>query len=235
MSGSFAVIIPAAGTGSRSGRDLPKQYVELLGSPVLRHTLRAFAGAEGCRGIIVAIDEAWEETARRCARGLENVRFIPGGTERQHSIANALGLIGERDAELVLVHDAARPCISRELIGRVLDAAGRYGAAVPALAINETVKRVGAGGIILETVPRAELRAAQTPQGFRRELLIRAYAHALETGFVGTDDASLVEALGEEVRVVDGEPGNIKITLPDDFERAERTLAKLNGTGEIAR
>lgn len=230
MNVSFAVIIPAAGAGSRSGRELPKQYVELLGSPVLRHTLRAFAGTEGCRGIIVAIDAAWEETARRCAEGLENVRFIPGGTERQHSIANALALIGERDAELVLVHDAARPCISRELIGRVLDAAGRYGAAVPALAINETVKRVGAGGIILETVPRAELRAAQTPQGFRRELLLRAYTHALKTGFVGTDDASLVEALGEEVRVVEGEPGNIKITLPDDFERAERTLAKLNAT-----
>ncbi len=221
---SCTVIIPAAGNGSRSGRSRPKQYVELLGSPVLAHTLRAFAGIPGCREIVVAIDQAWRTTAERCAEGLPHVRFIEGGSERQHSIANALASCSS-EIDLVLVHDAARPCVSRTLIERVLEAAERHGAAIPALPINETVKRVGPDGIILATVPRAELYAAQTPQGFHRTLLHRAYQHASQRGATGTDDASLVEALGAAVHVVAGEPGNIKITIPEDFERAERTLA----------
>jgi 2-C-methyl-D-erythritol 4-phosphate cytidylyltransferase len=217
---TFVVIIPAAGSGSRSGQPTPKQYVEIAGAPVLAHTLRAFAAVPGCTGIIVAIDEEWRAVAERCAEGLDGVRFVAGGSERQHSIANALAAL-PGDPDLILVHDAARPCVSRALVERVVAAAAEYGAAIPALPINETVKRVGADGVIIETVPRANLRAAQTPQGFRRGLLIEAYAHATTTGIIATDDSSLVEALGHDVRVVDGEPGNIKITLPEDFGRAE--------------
>jgi len=223
---SFALIIPAAGSGSRSGRNIPKQYVELAGMPVLAHTLRAFAGLENCTEMIVAIDEGWRTTAERCALGLKDVRFIEGGAERQHSIARALAdLSGAPD--LVLVHDAARPCVSRGLIDRVMAAAERYGAAIPAMPLNETVKRVSAEGIILETIPRAELRAAQTPQAFRRELLVAAYRYADEHGIMATDDASLAEAYGAPVHVVEGEPDNIKITLPGDFKRAERKIAEI--------
>jgi 2-C-methyl-D-erythritol 4-phosphate cytidylyltransferase len=223
---TFAVIIPAAGSGSRSGRNIPKQYVELGGEPVLAHTLRAFAGLPGCAEIIVAIDEEWRAVAERCGRGIELARFVAGGTERQHSIANALAALAGRP-ELVLVHDAARPCIAPALAERVAVAAALHGAAIPALPINETVKRVDAAGVIVETIPRSDLRAAQTPQGFRRELLERAYAHASRTALLGTDDASLVEALGEPVHVVEGDPANIKITLPEDFARAERYLASI--------
>lgn len=224
---TFAVIIPAAGSGSRSGQSIPKQYVELAGAPVLAHTLRAFSRFPECTEIIVAIDEEWRTVAERCAEGLPNVRFITGGAERQHSIANALAtLAGAPD--LVLVHDAARPCVSRALVERVIAKALEHGAAIPALPINETVKRVDADGVIAQTVPRASLHAAQTPQGFERELLRRAYNHAAATGITATDDSSLVEALGHAVHVVDGEPANIKITVPDDFTRAEQCLTTIS-------
>jgi 2-C-methyl-D-erythritol 4-phosphate cytidylyltransferase len=114
------------------------------------------------------------------------------------------------------------------VITRVLDATRRHGAAIPAMPINETVKLIDADGGVVQTIPRAELRAAQTPQGFRRELLERAYAHAAAHGIVGTDDASLVESLGERVHVVDGEWENIKITVPEDFRRAEEILRRIS-------
>ncbi len=223
----FALVIPSAGSGSRSGQSIPKQYVELIGASVLAHTLRAFAAVPACSEIVVAIDSEWATAAYRAAEGVAGVRFVPGGSERQHSIANALQEIGD-GSPLVLVHDAARPCVSRRLIDRVVAAAAAHGAAIPGVAINETVKRVGADGRVLETIPRADLRAAQTPQGFRTELLRTAYALAHENRTLGTDDASLVEAAGATVHVVEGDPENIKITLPEDFERAERYLRRLN-------
>lgn len=222
----YSLIIPAAGSGSRSGRSIPKQYVPLLGSPVLAHTLRAFAGTEGCAEIVIAIDEEWRTMAEECAAGIAGVRFVPGGRLRQHSIANALATIGEA-SELVLVHDAARPCVSPALVARVTAAAELHGAAVPALPINETVKRIDAHGVIVETIPRADLRAAQTPQGFRRELLTAAYRHAEQHGLIGTDDASLVESYGAAVHVVEGAQENIKITVPEDFAAAERALSAM--------
>jgi 2-C-methyl-D-erythritol 4-phosphate cytidylyltransferase len=220
---TFAVIIPAAGEGSRSGRPVPKQYVELMGHQVLTHTLRAIAGLAGCSEIVVAINEDWRVSAEAAASGIANVRLVAGGSERQHSITNALRAL-HTAPELVLVHDAARPCLSRQLIERVIAAAARYGAAIPAMPINETVKRVASDGTVIETIPRAELRTAQTPQGFRRELLEAAYAHAAKSGLVATDDSSLVEAYGAPVHIVEGESGNIKITGPEDFRRAEEIL-----------
>ncbi len=220
---TFSVIIPAAGGGSRAGGSAPKQYVELLGRPVLAHTLAAFSGLPGLLRIVVAVDPARLATARLCAEGLSDVEFVQGGSERQHSIANALELIGD-EPELVLVHDAARPCASASLIERVVEAAARHGAAIPALPIAETVKRIDAAGRVIETVPRESLRAAQTPQGFRRELLADAYRHAAAHRLLGTDDASLVEAYGASVAVVEGELTNLKITYADDFGRAEEIL-----------
>jgi 2-C-methyl-D-erythritol 4-phosphate cytidylyltransferase len=220
---SYALIIPAAGGGSRSGQQIPKQYVPLLGRPILAHTLRAFADVAGCSEIVVAVNSEWRANAEQAAVGLPGVRFVPGGTERQHSIANALAAL-RTAPDLVLVHDAARPCVSRAVIERVIAAASEHGAAIPALPINETVKRVNGEGVIIETIPRVELRAAQTPQGFRRELLTAAYAYAATHSLAVTDDASLVEAYGAEVRVVEGEWENIKVTLPEDFRRAEEVL-----------
>lgn len=221
----FALIIPSAGSGSRSGQQIPKQYVEILGRRVLAHTLGAFAVLPECIEIIVAIDEAWRDVAENCAKGIDRVAFVTGGIDRQDSISNALSHI-QSSVELVLVHDAARPCVTRQVIERVVEMATRTGGAIPALPINETVKRVDSAGLIIETLTRAELRAAQTPQGFRRDLLLRAYQHAVSEGATATDDASLVEAYGAEVSIVEGSWENIKITLPEDFKRAEEILSQ---------
>lgn len=221
----FAVLIPAAGSGSRIGGEIPKQYVHVLGEPVLRHTVRAFLDLEGCAEVVIAIDETWKEKAEEAVAGLPNVRFTAGGSERQHSIRNGLDALAS-DPEIVLVHDAARPVVSAALIGRVLFAAASRGAAIPALPIGETVKLVNADGTVARTVPRDGLCTAQTPQGFRTDLLRRAYDHARRTGFVGTDDASLVEHLGEPVITVRGDGGNIKITWSEDFGRVEEELRK---------
>jgi 2-C-methyl-D-erythritol 4-phosphate cytidylyltransferase len=222
----FTVIIPAAGTGSRSGRDIPKQYVELAGERVLARTIAAFTALDACERIVVAVDASWRAVAEECARGDARVSFVDGGTERQHSIANGLAAL-DAGARIVLVHDAARPCVARDLIERVVDAAAAHGAALPVMPIAETVKRVDGAGRVLETIPRGELRLAQTPQGFRRELIERAYREAASRGTLGTDDASLVEALGEPVATVDGDPGNLKITVAEDFRRAEREIANV--------
>ena len=176
-----------------------------------------------CGEIIVAIDEEWRGKAEECASGIEHVRFVAGGTERQHSIENALAHV-RSNPDLILVHDAARPCVSRRLVERVVAAALEHGAAIPALPINETVKRIDAHGVIVETIPRASLRAAQTPQGFAPSLLRAAYAFATEQGVVATDDASLVEAYGAKVHVVEGEWENIKITVAEDFVRVAGML-----------
>jgi 2-C-methyl-D-erythritol 4-phosphate cytidylyltransferase len=228
----FTAIIPAAGGGSRTGGTVPKQYVELLGVPVLTRTLRAFAELPDCLRIVVAVAPDWAERARSCAGEMEKVVFVEGGAERQESIARAIDS-ADPSSDLLLVHDAARPCLSRRLIERVVEAAERFGAAIPTLPIAETVKRVDDDGVIVETIPRDRLLTAQTPQGFRTDLLRAAYAHARSRGILGTDDASLVEAYGAPVRVVDGETENIKITYPDDFRRAEEFLRRQRDQGEV--
>jgi 2-C-methyl-D-erythritol 4-phosphate cytidylyltransferase len=220
----FALIVPAAGSGSRSGSSMPKQYVPLLGVPMLRHTLERFHRFAACLEIVVAIDAEFRSEAEQCVEGLDRVMLTEGGTERQHSIANAIARLRSH-ASIVLVHDAARPCVSHQLIERVVQAAAEHGAVLPVMPINDTVKQVDEQGRVVQTIPRGELRTAQTPQGFERDLLKKAYAHAAEHGIAATDDASLVEALGEDVWTVDGEAENIKITLPTDFVRAEELLA----------
>lgn len=224
----FTLIVPAGGTGSRSGASLPKQYVELCGAPMLRHTLERFAAMPECAEMIVAVGHADLERAREAAAGFARLTLVEGGATRQHSIANALGWIRSK-ADIVLVHDAARPCVSQSLIRRVAAAAAEHGAAIPVMPIAETVKRIDERGRVIETLDRSELRAVQTPQGFDHDLLQRAYAHAAEHGIGATDDASLVEAIGEPVVAVDGEASNIKVTVAEDFAVAERWLGRGGG------
>lgn len=221
---TFSLILPAAGVGKRSGLNRPKQYAEIAGEPMLRWTIKAFAQLGECREIVVAIDPEWQAVAEDSVGGISNVRFVEGGRERQDSIRNGLNELEEK-VDVILVHDAARPAVSTQLIRRVVERAAESGAAIPAMPIAETVKRVRDNRIV-ETLPRANLVTAQTPQGFHPDILRRAYAHALETGFVGTDDASLVEALGERVEIVAGEPTNIKVTWPEDVERVEQILGR---------
>lgn len=219
----FALIVPAAGSGSRAARPIPKQYVDIAGRSVLYHSILPFTRVATCREIVIAVDAPMMNTARESIPGIEGAQLVEGGESRQDSVAHALARL-QGNARIVLIHDAARPCVTTPLIERLLAEASRIGAAIPAIPVTDTIKRVDPAGSVLETIDRSMLQQAQTPQGFRREILEQACAWASANGIIATDDASLVEALGLPVSVVMGDPSNIKITRDLDFVIAERLL-----------
>jgi 2-C-methyl-D-erythritol 4-phosphate cytidylyltransferase len=232
----IAVIVPAAGLGTRMGKASAektgtsrKQFMLLDGSPILLHTVRKFAASSRISEIVVAVrgeDLDWvRDTLKREFPG-RRVRVVEGGNSRQESVQNALGAL-DRDTDLVAVHDAVRPFIDLEIIDKVLDAAAATGAAIVGVAPVDTVKQVnrGTGQVrVRATLPRDRLVLAQTPQVFRYDLLNRAFQSAREDGFIGTDEASLVERLDVEVSVVLGSDRNIKITKPADMDLARLFL-----------
>jgi 2-C-methyl-D-erythritol 4-phosphate cytidylyltransferase/2-C-methyl-D-erythritol 2,4-cyclodiphosphate synthase len=220
------VVLVAAGSSSRMGAAQSKVWLELDGQTLLARALATLAPWPRLARLAVVVrapDVADAETlVRRVApRLVPRTRCVAGGAERADSVRAGLAALAS-DATLVLVHDAARPLASLALFERVAAAAAESGAAVPALAVVDTLKRVGAAGR-LETVPRAGLHAVQTPQGFRRDLLERAHARPRD-GAAVTDDAQLVEAIGASVVLVAGEPSNLKVTVPADLELARRLL-----------
>lgn len=221
-------VIPAAGSGSRLGGGLSKQYLPLAGMPILARTLAAFESSAVIQAIVVVVPPGDETRCRAVAvepYGWTKVlAIVPGGAARQESVARGLDAAGT-DASIVVVHDAARPLVSDELIRRVVEAAVVSGAALAALPVVDTLKRRSGGdGGMIATVDREGLWAAQTPQAFRAGLFRDAVARARADGFVGTDDASLVERLGLPVTLVEGEPENFKITRAEDLARAEDIL-----------
>lgn len=238
------VIIPAAGLGTRmapapSGKDKKtapsKQFTELGGIPILVHTLRKFVASPLVSEICVALRKN-EVAGFRSRLDTEfkdilqkKVQFVEGGEHRQHSVANALAAISAEPEDLVLVHDAVRPFVTEEIIGEVVRAAQKYGAAIagfPAVDTVKQVERTAEGAVVTATLPRERVVMAQTPQGFRFDLLKRVFAEAAADGFLGTDEASLVERSGHQVAVVMGAARNIKITTPADMELAEFFLKR---------
>lgn len=225
------VILPAAGLGTRMATGhspaAPKQFLELGGVPILIHTLRAFAAAPQVSGIYIAVraNEKERLTAQVREYGFaDKVRVVEGGDHRQQSVANALDAIDCDDDDIVLVHDAVRPLIDSATIERTIRAVEKYSAAIVGLPSVDTIKQVertADGAIITSTIPREYIVRAQTPQGFRCGLLKRAFAEAAADGFIGTDEASLLERAGAQVAVVQGSPANFKITQPGDLELAE--------------
>jgi 2-C-methyl-D-erythritol 4-phosphate cytidylyltransferase len=201
-----------------------KQDIRVAARLVLRWTLDVFEATGEVQGVVVAVPAEDVQVWRRRLRGCRKVRaVVAGGPERQQSVARGLAAVPPA-APWILVHDGVRPCITPELVGRVVEATRIHGAAVAALPVAETLKR-GADGWVKETVPRDGLWAIQTPQGFRAELLREAHRRAALDGVSGTDDAALVERLGTPVRLVPGLPGNVKITHPEDVPLARRLLA----------
>jgi 2-C-methyl-D-erythritol 4-phosphate cytidylyltransferase len=225
--GPFAVILPAAGRSSRFGDPRHKKvFAELGGRAVWLRAVEPFLNRGDVAQILLAIapeDRELFESRFRPSVVFMNIRVLEGGDERHETVAKALELV-DRSCEFVAVHDAARPCVPQSLIDAVFHATREYGAALPGLPVTDTLKRVGADGRAIETVPRAELVAVQTPQAFRRDWLDEAYARRHALGAAITDDAQLVEALGHPVRVVDGSRWNLKITTPDDLQLAESIL-----------
>ena len=233
------VIIPAAGLGTRmapvpSGKGKKatpsKQFTELDGTPILIHTLRKFAASPEVAEIYIALreNEIAGFRARLEKEGKEILRkkvsFVVGGEHRQQSVANALAAVIAGPEDIVLVHDAVRPFVTEEIIQGVIQAAQKHGAAIAGMPAVDTVKQVertADGALITATIPRERVVMAQTPQGFLFHLLKRAFDEASADGFLGTDEASLIERSGHQVAVVMGSPRNIKITTPSDMELAE--------------
>jgi 2-C-methyl-D-erythritol 4-phosphate cytidylyltransferase/2-C-methyl-D-erythritol 2,4-cyclodiphosphate synthase len=229
MGPSVAAVIVAAGRGIRAGAKIPKQYRELAGEPMIRSSLSLFSwhGEVGAvQAVIHPDDKAAYEAA---AAGLRLLAPVPGGATRQASVRAGLEALGGRAPDIVLVHDAARPYCSSELVSRAIAAAARNGAAVPALEVTDTIKRVDGDNLVVGTVERSALRAVQTPQSFAFPALLQAHRRAAEQGREDfTDDAALAEWAGIKVAVFPGEAGNVKVTTEDDFARAEmRRIASL--------
>lgn len=215
------VVVPAGGRGVRMGRK--KQDIRVGTRPVLRWTLDVLEATGEVEGVVVAVPAEDVAAWRRRLRGCRKVRaVVAGGAERQESVARGLAVVPPT-TPWILVHDGVRPCITPELVHRVVEAARAHGAATAALPVAETLKR-GAEGWVKESVPRDGLWAIQTPQGFRADLLREAHRRASADGVLGTDDAALVERLGAGVRLVPGLPGNVKITRPEDLPLARRLL-----------
>ena len=216
-----AVVIPAGGVGSRFGARTPKQFLRLGTMPILAATVRHFARHPAVRAVVVAAPEPWVARAGRILGRVVThtpLTVVAGGRTRQDSVWLALQAAPE-DVEIIVVHDAVRPMITRRLVDTVVRAAAAEGAAICALPLTETVKRVRAERVEA-TLDRSELWAVQTPQAFRADLLREAHEKARRDGVVGTDDAMLVERLGHPVRVVRGLAENVKITTPEDLRRA---------------
>jgi 2-C-methyl-D-erythritol 4-phosphate cytidylyltransferase len=234
------VIIPAAGLGTRmapmggsKGKTPSKQFSELGGTPILIHTLRKFAASERVGEIVVALrkDEiaGFQERLQSDRELAKKVRLVEGGEHRQQSVANALAALSAAPDDVVLVHDAVRPFVTPEILEEVIRGAEKFGAAIAGIPAVDTVKKVertADGALITATIPREHVVMAQTPQGFRYHVLKKAFDDATADGFMGTDEASLVERSGHEVAVVMGSPRNIKITTPGDMELAEFYLRK---------
>lgn len=223
-------ILVAAGSGERMGAGRPKAFLPLAGQPMLLRAAAAFQAAPSVEAIVAVVPRAEIDSARALLATLPKLAsVVAGGPRRQDSVAEGLRQVPPAFDGLVLVHDAARPLVEVATIEAVCAAARETGAALPVLGLLDTVKRVHEG-TVKETLDRRELAAAQTPQGFRRDLLTRAYAEAERAGAVLTDEAMAVERLGAPVRAVAGTARNRKITTPEDLAWAEDLL-----TGEDRR
>ena len=232
------VIIAAAGLGTRMAppgakrvkAGTSKQFTELCGTPILIHTLRKFCASPEVSEIFIALrkNEIGPFRARLTKVSADvtqkPIQLVEGGEHRQSSVANALAAVSAGSDDIVLIHDAVRPFVTEQIIQDVIHAAQKHGAAIAAMPAVDTVKQVDRtadGAIVSATMPRERLVMAQTPQGFRYDVIKKAFDEAAADGFLGTDEASLVERSGHEVAVVMGSPKNIKITNPSDLELAE--------------
>jgi 2-C-methyl-D-erythritol 4-phosphate cytidylyltransferase len=230
-----SVIVVAAGGSTRFGDKESKVFAKLDNQPLFLRALQLFVNREDvCQTILAVAPADMEQMKSKFGAniGFMGVRLVEGGAERHESVANALAVVSDQ-AELIAIHDAARVCVAADWIDRVFDAAGKTGAAIPVVPVTATLKRLGKDGVVTETVPRAGLYMAQTPQVFRKELILKAYARLKEEGLdmlgggVPTDDAQLAAAAGVTVSTVEGDPRNIKITTKADIPLAGAVLKVL--------
>jgi len=223
-------LICAAGQGKRMGLGHNKLFLELEGEPVLIHTLKVWEKHERIRHIVVVVAREERELIDKMIveAGLTKVRPLTmGGTERQQSVFNGLNSYEAKERpDMILIHDGARPFITESLIDQVIEATEEYGAAVLAVPVKDTIKQATKNKFIDKTLDRSKLWSIQTPQAFRYTEIIKAHQQAEILGIQATDDAALMEVLGHQVYLVEGDYTNIKLTTPEDIELAEFLLKK---------
>ncbi|MCM3387664.1 2-C-methyl-D-erythritol 4-phosphate cytidylyltransferase [Ureibacillus chungkukjangi] len=220
----YEVVLPAAGSGKRMGAGQNKLFLQLDMKPILIHTLEAFQSDENCTGIWLAVKPEEREYIRGLLEQyrITKVKGLPnGGKERQHSVHSCIKEM--QQVEIVLVHDAARPFITKPTISRLVEVAQEKGAAIAGVKAKDTMKKVS-DGVIIETVDRESLWMIQTPQAFRFDLIQQAEDRAEAQGFLGTDEAMLVERLGHQVHIVESTYDNVKITTKEDLIFGEAIL-----------
>lgn len=222
---TIAVIIPAAGTGSRFGGSLPKQFQPLAGKPLIQHVIERFLLDENVSRVIVPVAEMLLGSVKNSDR----VSWVGGGETRQQSVIRGLTQIID-DVELVAVHDAARPLFSTEMFHAAVAAAREFGAAVPVVPVTDTIHVMNSSAVVADTLDRSMLAAAQTPQCFRIEVLRDVLSRAQREGIDGTDEAGLAARFGYTVKAVAGDPRNLKITVPEDLLIAESYLQQWSQT-----
>ena len=221
---NYTVVLPAAGSGKRMKADKNKLLLELFGKPIFIYTLEVFQKDPQCQEIWLAVKEEEraiiEDNVKKY--GITKVQgYAAGGAERQDSVRACLEVIPR--CSIVLVHDAARPFIEPDVISRLVTEANNTGAAIAGVAVKDTIKKVK-NGIIEETIDRNQLWMVQTPQAFQYELIVEAARNALEADFLGTDEAMLVERLGQPVQMVESTYENVKMTTPDDLVYGKAVL-----------
>ena len=223
------VIIPAAGSGSRIGGSVKKQFLQLHGKPIIVHTIRQFENCPDVDEIAVAVPESAivEMEAFTSQYRLHKVgKVLTGGARRQDSVTNVLKRLPLKDSDIVLVHDGVRPFIEPQRISHLIKSCKEHGAAVLAVQPKDTIRRSNGGGFFDETLDRTALWLVQTPQAFKASILVKAFEKAKKDRFVSTDEAALVERTGVKVRIVEGSYDNIKITTPEDLEVGGQILER---------
>lgn len=222
----YEVVLPAAGSGKRMGAGQNKLFLELLDKPILIHTLELFQQDPSCTGIWLAVKPEERDYIQELLEqfGITKVKGLPaGGAERQHSVHSCMKEMQQVD--IVLVHDAARPFITHDIIANLVQSAHQNGAAIAGVRAKDTMKKVR-NGVIEETVDRDSLWIIQTPQAFQYDLIVEAEDVAEKVGFLGTDEAMLVERLGHTVHIVESSYENVKMTTQEDLLFGEAILRK---------
>eukprot|EP01041_Mallomonas_annulata_P001547 gene1547-2991_t len=219
----LAVILLAGGSGKRMKSSVPKQFLPLLGKPVFMHSLDLFRKMNNVRSIVIVLGESYRDDYKHLLDEDNRIRWADPGKERQDSVWNGLNQVPST-CNLVAVHDSARPLVTEDEVSRVVADGNFHGAAVLGVPMKATVKESADGSFVLRTIPRSRVWEVHTPQVIRKELLLRGFERVRIDSIEVTDDVSIIEAMGEPVKLTLGEYTNIKLTTPDDFAVAEQVL-----------